>query len=200
METGNGIADVLFGDANPSGKLPITFPIRLQDTPSYFNRSERNRVLYGEDVYIGYRYYDTVDKDVLFPFGYGLSYTDFALSDVRVFVDVAKDELIVEVTVANTGSYDGAEVIQIYVTQASPSIKRPPKELKAFEKVWVKRGEMHRISVHLELKYVTSFWDEAKDAWICEKGLYAVLVGRSSKDDFFQSSFQLDTTRWWNGL
>ncbi|KAJ9414695.1 hypothetical protein QL093DRAFT_2594471 [Fusarium oxysporum] len=133
-ETGNGIADVLFGATCPSGKLPLSFPRRLQDTPTFLNfGSERGRVIYGEDIYVGYRYYEKVDRDVLYPFGHGLSYTTFTYDKLNL----ASSHVSFEIT--NSGSVPGAEVSQLYIAadEATSSIQRPKKELKGFKKTYL---------------------------------------------------------------
>ncbi|KAM0325856.1 hypothetical protein ACHAQA_007159 [Verticillium albo-atrum] len=202
-ETGNAIADVLFGDVNPSGKLPLSFPVRVEDNPAYLNyRSERGRVLYGEDIYVGYRFYETVKKATLWSFGSGLSYTSFGFSDLKVEVQEAKKGslLLVEVAVENTGGRDGSEVVQVYVSQSAPSINRPVKELKGFCKVFVKNGESTIARISIERKYATSFWDEARHKWIEESGLYNVRVGNSSSGNLLQQTFEVKATTWWSGL
>ena len=116
-ETGNAIADVLFGDVNPSGKLPLSFPVRVEDNPSYLNyRSDRGRVLYGEDIYIGYRFYESVKRKTQFSFGWGLSYTTFQISHLSIERE-NPEVLTVSFSVANTGKQDGAEVVQIYLAR-----------------------------------------------------------------------------------
>lgn len=200
-ETGNAIADVLFGDTNPSGRLPLTFPLRLEDNPAYLNyRSERGRTLYGEDVYVGYRHYEAIDLPVLFPFGHGLSYTSFDYSNLRVSKSGA--DLHVTVNVKNAGSVKGAEVVQVYVAQQNPTIRRPKKELKGFEKVELDSGEAKDVEVQIALKYAAAFWDEIRDAWVVEKDEYAVLVGGTSAlgEEALKASFVVEDTTWWNGL
>ncbi|KAK5104972.1 beta-glucosidase [Lithohypha guttulata] len=200
-ETGNAIADIVFGNVNPSGKLPLSFPIRNEDNPAFLNyKSERNRVLYGEDIYIGYRFYEKTKKEVAFPFGHGLSYTTFEMSNLKLAIDDNTDEIIVVINVKNTGSYDGAQVVQVYVSQESPSLNRPLKELKGFTKVSVKKGEVVKAKVSFSKKYATSFWDEARDSWISEKGRYFVLVGDSSAKVPFKDEFEVERTTWWKGL
>ncbi|KAF5250101.1 hypothetical protein FANTH_4654 [Fusarium anthophilum] len=133
-ETGNGIADVLFGATCPSGKLPLSFPRRIQDTPTFLNfGSERGRVIYGEDIYVGYRYYEKVDRDVLYPFGHGLSYTTFTYDKLNV------TSSHVSFDITNSGSVPGAEVSQLYIAadEATSSIQRPKKELKGFKKTYL---------------------------------------------------------------
>lgn len=198
-ETGNAIADVLFGDVNPSGKLSLSFPHRLEDNPAFLNyRSERGRVLYGEDVYVGYRFYDKVKRPALFPFGHGLSYTTFDLSDLNV--SVTTSTISVRVNVSNSGSRAGAEVVQVYVRAQAPSINRPPKELKGFKKVFLEAEETREVQVEMEKKYAISFWDEGRAAWIVEEGDYGVLVGTSSQGRFLEGRFEEGQTWWWTGL
>ncbi|KAK9802323.1 putative beta-glucosidase [Seiridium cardinale] len=200
-ETGNGIADVLFGDVNPSARLPLSFPQRLEDTPTFLNYgSERGRTIYGEDVYIGYRWYEKTKKDVLFPFGHGLSYSDFQLSDISVTASEAFNSLVVSVAVHNVGAQSGSEVVQVYVSQRNPSIARPLKELKGFAKTGLAVGETKRVEVPISLKYATSFWDENKNAWAMERDTFDVLVGKSSADPaMLSSSFTTSKTQYWNG-
>ncbi len=200
-ETGNAIADILFGDVNPSGKLPLSFPKRVQDNPAYLNyRSQRGRTLYGEDIYIGYRYYEAVEKQVLFPFGHGLSYTSFAFSDLRIKKD--SQELSITVNVKNTGKVAGGEVVQVYVTQRDPSIARAPKELKGFAKVFLEPGAAEDVVVKMETKYAASFWDETQKEWVMEKDRYDVIVSDSSTvtSKALTGHFEVEQTAWWTGL
>lgn len=198
-ETGNAIADVLFGAVNPSAKLPLSFPSRNEDNPAFLNyRSERGRVVYGEDVYVGYRFYEATKKDVLFPFGHGLSYTTFSLSNLSVTSD--SETLTIGVSVENTGHVDGSEVVQVYVAQKSPSIRRPPKELKGFAKQQVKAGMTGSVEISIPAKYATGFWDEARNMWICEEDTYYVFVGTSSANTPLKGSFEVLETRWWSGV
>ncbi|GLB03451.1 hypothetical protein AtubIFM57258_008031 [Aspergillus tubingensis] len=198
-ETGHAIADVLFGRVNPSGRLPLTFPRRCEDNPAFVNyRSERNRVLYGEDVYVGYRWYERTKQDVLFPFGYGLSYTSFEFSNFEVKLDEQK--ITVSVDVTNIGSVGGAQVVQVYVSHHQPSVCRPVKELKIFTKEFLRDGEMKRATMEMSRKYATSFWDEARQAWTEERGNYTILVGDPSSKTSLSMDFQVENTRFWNGL
>lgn len=198
-ETGNAIADILFGNVNPSAKLPLSFPVRLQDNPAFLNyRTERGRTLYGEDVYVGYRWYEMLDLPALFPFGHGFSYTTFELSELKV--EKTEKDLNVSVKVTNTGGVAGAEVVQVYVAQKKPSIRRPVKELKGFKKVFLEKGESRTVEVPIEVKYAASFWDEVRNAWIVEKDEYAVLVGTSSKEVPLKETFDVEKTFWWNGI
>jgi beta-glucosidase len=198
-ETGNAIADVLYGDINPSGKLPLSFPIQVEDNPTFLNyRSERGRVLYGEDIYIGYRFYEATKRATLFPFGYGLSYTTFKLSGLNISYDGTS--LKVSLHVENSGGVDGSEVVQVYVKQRAPSIKRPLKELKAFTKLFLSAGTSATIEIPIDGRYATSFWDEGRDMWVTEKDTYDVLVGNSSSYTPLVASFDTDDTVWWSGL
>ncbi len=198
-ETGNAIADVLFGNVNPSAKLPLSFPVRNEDNPAFLNyRSERGRVFYGEDVYVGYRYYEKTKRDVAFAFGHGLSYTEFEMSGLSV--SEKSEDLVISVDVKNKGKVEGAQVVQIYVAQQNPSIMRPVKELKGFTKVLLKAGEKTKAEIKVSKKYATSFWDEMRDAWIMEKDTYKILVGDSSANTSLTATFDVKETKWWNGL
>lgn len=198
-ELGNGLADILFGDFNACGKLPVSFPIKLQDNPSYLNfKSEGGRVLYGEDVYVGYRFYEKMKRDVLFPFGYGLSYTTFDMSNPNASIE--NQTLQVSVDVTNTGKIEGAQIVQVYVSQHTPSINRPVKELKGFDKVFLKSGETKTVSISIGLKYATSYWDELEDSWIMEKGKYDVIVSDSSVGKPLISTITVLETTYWRGI
>ncbi|TVY59769.1 putative beta-glucosidase K [Fusarium oxysporum f. sp. cubense] len=195
-ETGNGIADVLFGATCPSGKLPLSFPRRLQDTPTFLNfGSERGRVIYGEDIYVGYRYYEKVDRDVLYPFGHGLSYTTFTYDKLNL----ASSHVSFEIT--NSGSVPGAEVSQLYIAadEATSSIQRPKKELKGFKKTYLQPGETRRVEIPLD-RFTTSFWDEELHCWSSERGVYRVLVGSSSKEVLLEGNLHVEETTRWSGL
>lgn len=198
-ELGNTIADVLFGDYNPSGKLSVSFPKRIQDCPAYLNFGATNgRVLYGEDVFVGYRYYEKVDIKPLFPFGYGLSYTSFNFKNLNVTSDA--ENVQVKVDVENTGKADGAETVQIYVQQDKTSISRPVKELRDFAKVFVKAGETKTVELSFSVKEATSFWNEYKDKWESQKGKYNVLAGNSSDSILVEGDFTVEKGQFWVGL
>lgn len=201
-ETGNAIADVLFGDVNPAGRLPLTFPIRLEDTPTYLNfGSERGRTLYGEDVFVGYRFYDKSYRRVLFPFGHGLSYTEFKISKLSISTSEKEDTIVVSLSVQNIGSRAGAHVAQVYISQRQPSVTRPVKELKGFTKVFLESGEEKTATISMSFKYATSFWDEQKNTWAIEKDTFDVLVGSSSGDEeMMRVSFEVLENRWWSGI
>ncbi len=180
QETGNAIADVLFGDVSPSGKLPTTFPKRLQDNPSYINYpGENGKVRYGEGLFVGYRYYDKKDIAPLFPFGYGLSYTTF---DYRNLVlDYQGDVIRVNVDVQNTGTRAGREIIQVYVRDVQSRLIRPEKELKAFTKIALAPGETKTVMFTLDQEAL-AYYDPAQKRWVAEAGEFDVLVGSSSRD------------------
>ncbi len=184
QEQGNALADILLGSVNPSGKLPTTFPIRLQDNPAYINYPGTNgRVQYGEGVFVGYRYYDKKELAPLFPFGHGLSYTTFAYSDLRLSAkSITSDQsLEVELDVANTGKVAGKEVVQLYIHPVNSRMSRPEKELKAFSKVELKPNETKTITFKLDRE---AFWyfDEGQDSWAIEPGDFEILIGASSRD------------------
>ena len=196
QEAGNAIADVLFGDANPSGKLPTTFPKRLQDNPAYINYpGENGKVLYGEGIFVGYRYYDKKDVEPLFPFGHGLSYTTFAyqglvLSAAQYGPD---EEITVSVDVQNTGSRAGQEVVQLYVRDLKARLARPEKELKAFAKVAIEPGETQTVTFSLD-RDALSFYDPACRQWVVEPGEFEVLAGSSSRDIRLVGRFAIQDT------
>ncbi len=187
---GGAVADVLFGRTNPSGKLSETFPRALEDTPGQPHwRGERGTVLYGEGVFIGYRWYDALHRDVLYPFGHGLSYTSFVYSDLAVEVtDAAAGQVRVSVVVANDGAVVGDEVVQLYVGDPDAEVDRPPRELRGFEKVRVHPGEQVRVEFELESRDF-AYWDSAAERgdgrlglWRREGGEFVVEVGASSRD------------------
>ncbi|KAL6929750.1 hypothetical protein ACO0SA_001154 [Hanseniaspora valbyensis] len=201
-ELGNAIADVVFGKVNPSGKLTVTWPIRNEDNPAFFNfESHMGRVIYGEDIWVGYKYYEKKQQKVLFPFGYGLSYTTFDVSGLKINVSEEDDSISVSATVKNTGSVDGKEVVQVYVGRTSKSVvPRVVKELKGFTKVALKAGESKEVNVHISLKDSTSYFNEYRDQWHLEAGDYAVYVGTSSDETNLTETFTVETEKYWSGL
>lgn len=202
-ETGNAIADIIFGDRNPSGKLPLSFPIRNEDNPAFLNyRSDGGKTIYGEGVFIGYRFYEKTKREVAFPFGHGLSYTNFAFENLTLDQTDNGEHLLVNVEVLNQGpnAVDGMQVVQVYVAPQSPSVTRPIKELKGFTKVFVPAGGSAIAQIKIAKKYACSFWDERADAWVQEKGTYRVLVGDSSANTPLSAEFEVSKTSWWNGL
>lgn len=185
MEGGRAAADILFGDLNPSGKLPLTFPKYYRDTPAYGNfPGEFGEVWYGEGIYVGYRYYDLKGIEPLYPFGHGLSFTTFELSDLRVPSVVKLDEgekVTVRVKIENTGRAAGKEVVQLYLADEVSTLRKPPQELKAFQKVYLEPGEKKDVLLELGKDDLAGF-DAALDRWTTEPGFYQVLIGTSSRN------------------
>jgi beta-glucosidase len=193
QECGNAIADVLFGDTNPSGKLPQTFPVRLEDNPAYLNYpGENGKVHYGEGLFVGYRYYDKKHIAPLFPFGFGLSYTTFSYSSLRLSVQQIglDDTLQVSVDVTNTGEQAGKEVVQLYIRDVVASLQRPDKELKAFAKVHLEPGECKTVTLSLD-RSALAYYDDLAHKWVAEAGEFEVLVGASSQDIRASATFAL---------
>jgi beta-glucosidase len=198
MEGGNAIARVLFGDVNPSGKLPCTFPRRLEDSPAHAFKAypgTNGVVRYDEGLLVGYRYFDTDNVEPLFPFGYGLSYTRFDYSDLNLTpgTQPGGPMLTVEFDLANAGARAGAEVAQVYIHQVSPSLPRPFKEVKGFQKVPLKPGERQKISIALP-ESAFAYYDPKLSGWLAEKGEYEILVGSSSRDIRLKGRFNLQQT------
>ncbi len=189
--------DVLFGKVNPSGKLAETFPVQLEDNPSFLNfPGEGDTVCYREGIFVGYRYYDTKKMDVLFPFGHGLSYTTFAYGNLTVDRDNIKDTDTVTVTVdvTNTGSCAGKEVVQLYVAGPHKNVIRPEKELKGFEKVSLEPGETKTVTFTLE-KRAFAYWNTVLADWHVETGVYGVKVGASSRDIRLERKISVTSTQ-----
>ncbi len=184
VELGNAIADVLFGDVTPSGKLPDSWSLRFEDNSSFLNfPGENGQLRYGESIYVGYRYYDARKMDVLFPFGFGLSYTTFEYKNARLSAAQWNGEgsLCVSVDVTNTGKRAGKEVVQIYVADPQSSLVRPPKELKGFAKVALHPGETKTVEISLNQRDL-SYYDPAVKGWVAEPGQFQVMIGASSRD------------------
>lgn len=181
MEGGNALADTLLGYINPSGKLAETFIKKIEDCPAHSigEFPGGKCVAYREGIRVGYRYYDTEAIEVEFPFGYGLSYTNFEYSNLDV--QVKADKVEVNFNLKNTGNRDGKEIIQLYVSQENPSVMRPSKELKGFDKISLTAGSIKPVRLILEEKDF-SFYDAAKKKWVCEKDKYTIAIGSSSKD------------------
>jgi beta-glucosidase len=193
QEQGNALADVLFGDVSPSGKLPTTFPVRLEDNPAYINYpGENGKVRYGEGIFVGYRYYDEKHIEPLFPFGHGLSYTTFNYNNLRLSAKslTANELLKVRVDVTNTGKVAGKEVVQLYVRDVKSTMARPPKELKSFAKVELAPGQTKTARFTLDRE---AFWyfDVTRNAWSTEAGDFEILVGASSRDIRLSEMFTL---------
>jgi len=196
MEAGHAISSVIFGDVNPSGKLPITFPKKLKDSPAHV--SERTfpgdkKVFYEEGVFVGYRHFDRKNIEPLFPFGHGLSYTNFTYENLKISNDKVSgdDTFIVSVDVTNSGEFIGAEVVQLYTQDVECSTERPPKELKGFEKVKLEPNEKKTIKFELG-KEDLSFFNEEKGKWAVEKGVFNIMIGSSSRDIRLQHQIEYD--------
>ncbi|MFX0108843.1 MAG: glycoside hydrolase family 3 C-terminal domain-containing protein [Candidatus Hodarchaeota archaeon] len=193
MEGGRAIANMLFGDIYPSGKLPITFPQKLSDSPAHSKGDPRNypgdaekNVYYDEGIFVGYRWFDEKDITPLFPFGFGLGYTSFEFGDVQLqnaTVSLANDTIQLNVEVENIGQSAGAEVIQIYSHDVESSVERPPQELVGFEKVMLLPGERKSVPVLLKPKDLM-FYDVNRHDWHLEPGEFELRVGTSSRNIF----------------
>ena len=196
QECGNAIADVLFGDVSPSGKLPLTFPARLEDNPAYINYpGENGKVFYGEDLFVGYRYYEKKKIAPLFPFGSGLSYTTFGYGPLSLSaMEIGPDETVqVSVEITNTGARAGKEVVQLYVRDVQSGLHRPEKELKGFTKVQLEPGERKTVTLSLTDEAL-AYYDDASHEWVAEAGTFEVLVGSSSQDIRAKGTFVLTET------
>jgi beta-glucosidase len=191
MEAGHAIANVLFGDVNPSGKLPVTFPNRLEDSPAHSTGDPRNypgddekRVYYDEGIYVGYRWFDKRNIEPLFPFGYGKSYTVFEFGSIhlnRESISKPEDEIIVEVELTNKGPAKGSEVVQVYVKDVEASIERPPQELVGFEKIHLEPGQSQKVPIKVMAKDLAFYSTELHD-WLIESGSFKLSVGNSSRN------------------
>jgi beta-glucosidase len=193
---GSATVDVLFGDANPCGKLAESFPIQLEDNPSYlYYLGEKDIVEYREGVFVGYRYYDKKKMDVLFPFGFGLSYTTFEYSSLTLSSDKVKDTdtITVTVDVTNTGDRAGKEIIQLYVSPRDSKIIRPVKELKGFEKITLKPGETKTVYFTLNKRSFSYYNTEIHD-WHVETGYFNILIGKSSRDIALEKNIYVEST------
>lgn len=190
---GGAVADILFGDANPSGKLAETFPVRLEDNPSYlFFPGEGDRVEYREGIFVGYRYYDTKRVEPLFPFGHGLSYTTFEYGELKLDKSRIRDDEKVSVSlqVTNTGDRAGKEIVQLYVRDVESSVIRPDKELKGFRKVELQPGETQTVVFELD-KSAFAYYNTALKDWHAESGEYRILIGKSSRDIVLEGAVEV---------
>ncbi|MFJ5760879.1 glycoside hydrolase family 3 C-terminal domain-containing protein [Neobacillus sp. NPDC093182] len=193
---GGAIADLLFGDANPSGKLAETFPRQLSDNPSFLNfPGEGDKVEYKEGIFVGYRYYDTKKVEPMFPFGYGLSYTTFEYSNLSISQKEIQDTdtVKVSVNVKNTGDRAGKEIVQLYVKDVESTVNRPEKELKGFEKVDLQPGEEKTVTFTLNKRAFAYYNVDLKD-WHVETGEFEILVGKSSQEIALTDSIKVQST------
>lgn len=194
---GGAVAELLFGKANPSGKLAETFPKKLAHNPSHpYFPGEDDKVEYREGIFVGYRYYDKKEIEPLFPFGFGLSYTKFEYSDLKVDKKQAKDTdtITVSVKVKNVGNMAGKEVVQLYVRDVESSVIRPEKELKGFEKVELKPGEEKTVTFVLDKRSFAYYNIDIKD-WYVESGDFEILIGRSSRDIVLKETVKIESTQ-----
>jgi beta-glucosidase len=181
-EAGNAIADILFGGVNPSGKLTVSFPVNVGQIPIYYNHKNTGRPYKG-DVLFKYtsRYLD-VSNDPLYPFGYGLSYTTFSYSDIKLSQTTITQtgKITAAVTVSNTGNYDGEEVVQLYIRDLVGSVTRPVKELKGFQKIFLKKGESKQVSFTIGIDDLKFY--NAKLQYVAEPGDFKVFIGSNCQD------------------
>jgi beta-glucosidase len=196
QEGGHAVADILNGAVNPSGKLPDSFPLKYEDVPSAATfpgvpPEEPIYSLYNDGIYVGYRYYESFNVPTAYEFGYGLSYTSFAYSDLKLSSTSFSSKIRVTVMVKNTGKVAGKEVAQLYLATPSIKIEKPVHELKGFAKTkLLKPGEIQQLSFDLDERSLASFWSDI-DAWVADKGDYEVRIGASSKDIRLKVSFNL---------
>jgi beta-glucosidase len=181
MEGGNALAEIIFGKINPSGKLPMSFPKTLQDAPSEklgMVGKDPLQLYYTDDIYVGYRYFDTYKVDPQFAFGHGLSYTSFEYSNLKI--QAGKNSATVSFTIKNTGKIAGAEVAQLYVHQRESELPRPEKELKGFQKLMLQPGQQKTVTITLD-REAFQYYNDAKNEWVLEPGKFDILVGGSSR-------------------
>jgi beta-glucosidase len=195
QEGGTALAQVLFGDYSPSGKLPVSFERRWEDSPtfhSYYPEKDQKRVQYSEGVFVGYRHFDRSETKPLFAFGYGLSYTTFGYSNLSVTPQTGNlnEPVKVSFEVKNTGRREGAEVAELYVGESHPSVPRPVKELKGFAKIDLKPGESKRLTLTLDRR-AFSFYDVKNNDWSAGPGEFTILVGGASDNIQLRSKFTL---------
>jgi beta-glucosidase len=199
MEGGTAIAGVLFGDVNPSGKTTCTYPKRLMDSPAHALDTypgTNGTLFYKEGLWVGYRWFDAKNIEPLFPFGFGLSYTRFDYSGLRLVKGRRPEDPAVtaEFEITNPGRRAGAEVAELYVHQEHPSLPRPVKELKGFKKVLLKPGETQKVSLPLN-RDAFAFFDAARGGWVAEEDTFTILIGSSSRDILLQDTVNLAQTK-----
>jgi len=201
---GTALAEILFGDVNPSGHLPATFERRAEDNPTfsnYYPEGDSNKVSYKEGIFVGYRGYEHNGAKPLFPFGYGLSYTTFDFANLKVAPSGDSSGLNYTVTfdVTNTGSRPGATVAQIYVAEAHASVPRPPKELKGFQRVMLQPGETKHVTLPLNGRSF-AFYDTGGKRWQVDSGEFGILVGDSSANLPLKSSITISEAQSRNAV
>ena len=185
-EAGNALADVISGDVNPSGKLPYSYPVKLKDNAAhYFGElsypGDSINQYYKEDILVGYRWHDTKKIKPLFAFGYGLSYTDFKISNLTTDKQIYTkgDKIKVSCMLANTGDIEGSEVVQVYIGKPKSKVERALKELKGFSKVYLNTGQEQKVDIVISVDDL-AFYDESISDWNLEKGTYVIYIGNSS--------------------
>ncbi len=195
-EAGNAIADVLFGEVNPSGKLPFTIPVKLEDIGVHALKAYPGHNLtveYKEGILVGYRWFDTKQIEPKYPFGFGLSYTTFTMQKAKT--DKTNyhpgEEIILTCNIRNTGSLAGKETVQVYVQAIKSEIPRASKELKAFKKVLLNKAENQKIQLKIKVDDL-AYFDTAEEKWIVEPGKYKLLIGSSSRDIRLESLIQIE--------
>ena len=196
QEGGSALANIITGKVNPSGKLPDSFPLKYEDVPSADSfpgipADDPVNSFYSEGIYVGYRYYDSFDVPVAYPFGYGMSYTTFAYSDLKLSSDTFSSKLEVSATIKNTGAVAGKEIVQLYLSAPQEALEKPEQELVGFAKTkLLQPGESQQLHFELDGRSLASFWSGIS-AWVADKGAYEVRVGASSKDIRLKASFTL---------
>jgi beta-glucosidase len=194
MESGNALAGILFGDINPSGKLPCTIAKRLEDSPAHAMRAYPGSdgvVTYSEGLLVGYRWFDTKKIEPQFPFGFGLSYTTFKYSDLKLIAGGANGTLVTaQFNLENTGNRPGAEVAELYVHENKPHLVRPEKELKGFKRVFLQPGEKQTVTIPLT-QTAFSYYDPSQKSWVAQKDSFKILIGNSSQDIRLDADFTL---------
>ena len=192
---GEAEVNLLYGKVNPSGKLAETIPCRLADNPSYLTFGDSEKTVYSEGVFVGYRYYDAREMQVAFPFGYGLSYTTFAYSNLRLDRQEITDQetLTVSVDITNTGNVAGKEIVQLYIRDNTRACRRPDKELKGYEKVALEPGETKTVTMTLDYRSFAWYNTDLKD-WYAASGKYDVMVGTSSRQICLSASVQINSS------
>lgn len=194
---GAATAALLYGKANPCGRLPESFPLKLEDNPSYLNfPGNGEKVVYNEGIFVGYRYYDTKKMAVRYPFGYGLSYTTFDYSHLQIEKKTMSDEetITVKVDITNSGKRAGKEVIQLYIRDLTGTVGRAEKELKDFVKVALQPGETKTVCMHIDYRAL-AWYNETIQEWYAASGPYKILIGRSSRDIVLQETINFTTTK-----
>lgn len=190
---GTALAKILFGEVNPSGKLPITFMKKREDHPAAKTYpGEKTFAEYSEGIFVGYRHFDKYNINPLFEFGFGLSYTTFEYSDIKLssYEISQNDSIEISLTVTNTGEVDGDEVVQLYISDTKASVEREEKSLKGFARVNLKAGESKTVSFKID-KSALAFYDVDSKKWISEPGDFEVLIGASSRDIRLKRKFVL---------